>query len=52
MVLVFLPEFHTTGVFALPRLSAAMTMPSLNFTARTEVPVTMGDLVCVFGPRV
>ena len=26
-----------------PRLSAAMTTPSLNFTATTEVPVTTGD---------
>ena len=28
-----------------PRLSAAMTTPSLNLTARTEVPVTTGDCV-------
>lgn len=33
----------------LPRLSAAMTMPSLNFTARTDVPVTMGCWVWVWG---
>jgi len=25
-----------------PRLSAAMTTPSLNLTARTDVPVTIG----------
>ncbi len=25
-----------------PRLSAAMTTPSLNFAANTEVPVTIG----------
>lgn len=31
----------------LPKLSAAITMPSLNLTARTEVPVTIGDLVWV-----
>lgn len=31
----------------LPRLSAAMTTPSLNFTARTDVPVTMGCCVWV-----
>lgn len=34
-----------------PRLSAAMTTPSLNFTATTEVPVTAGDWVCVLGPE-
>ena len=33
-----------------PRLSAAITTPSLNFTARTEVPVTIGDCVCCLGP--
>ena len=33
-----------------PRLSAAMTTPSLNLTASTEVPVTTGDCVCCFGP--
>ena len=26
-----------------PKLSVAMTTPSLNFTATTEVPVTIGD---------
>jgi hypothetical protein len=31
-------------------LSAAMTTPSLYLTARTEVPVTMGDCVWVVGP--
>lgn len=30
----------------IPRLSAAITTPSLNFMARTEVPVTTGDCVC------
>jgi hypothetical protein len=33
-----------------PRLSAAMTTPSLNLAASTEVPVTMGLCVCWFGP--
>ena len=33
----------------LPKLSAAITTPSLNLTARTEVPVTIGDFVCVWG---
>lgn len=33
-----------------PRLSAAMTTPSLNFRATTDVPVTTGDWVCVVGP--
>ena len=33
-----------------PKLSAAMTTPSLNFMARTEVPVTAGDWVWVLGP--
>ncbi len=32
-----------------PRLSAAITTPSLNLTATTEVPVTMGDCVWFFG---
>lgn len=36
----------------IPRLSAAMTTPSLNLTAITEVPVTIGDCVCVLGPVV
>ena len=35
-----------------PRLSAAMTTPSLNLTASTDVPVTTGDCVCCFGPVV
>lgn len=34
----------------LPRLSAAMTTPSLNLRATTDVPVTIGDCVCWFGP--
>ena len=33
-----------------PRLSAAITTPSLNFNAITDVPVTAGDCVCVVGP--
>lgn len=33
-----------------PRLSAAITTPSLNFRATTDVPVTTGDWVCVVGP--
>jgi hypothetical protein len=33
-------------------LSAAMTMPSLNLMAMTEVPVTTGDCVAVLGPLV
>ena len=32
-----------------PRLSAAITTPVLNFTASTEVPVTIGDCVCCVG---
>jgi hypothetical protein len=32
----------TTGV-SIPRLSAAITTPSLNFTPSTDVPVTAGD---------
>ena len=39
-------------LFAIPRLSAAMTTPSLNFAASTEVPVTIGLWVCWFGPAV
>ena len=39
-------------VYDIPRLSAAMTTPSLNFMAITEVPVTMGDCVCWLGPLV
>lgn len=31
----------------LPRLSAAITTPSLNLTPSTEVPVTAGDCVWV-----
>jgi hypothetical protein len=33
-------------VTIVPRLSAAMTTPSLNLRATTDVPVTMGDCVC------
>ncbi len=33
----------------LPRLSAAITTPSLNLTPSTEVPVTAGDWVWVCG---
>ena len=33
------------GLF-LPRLSAAITTPSLNLAARTDVPVTAGCCVC------
>ena len=29
-------------LFSSPKLSAAMTTPSLNFTPRTDVPVTAG----------
>jgi len=36
---------------AIPRLSAAMTTPSLNLAASTEVPVTIGLCVCWFGPE-
>ena len=32
-----------------PRLSVARTTPSLNLTPMTDVPVTAGDCVCVFG---
>jgi hypothetical protein len=35
--------------FKVPRLSAAMTTPSLNLTPSTDVPVTAGDCVCVVG---
>ena len=43
----------TDGVLRghVPRLSAAITTPSLNLTARTDVPVTMGDWVWVWGRR-
>ena len=41
------PCRHSEKVEQLPRLSAAITTPSLNLTARTEVPVTMGDFVWV-----
>lgn len=34
-----------SGVYV-PRLSAAMTIPSLNFAASTDVPVTAGCWVC------
>jgi len=33
-----------------PRLSAAMTTPSLNLMAITDVPVTMGCWVACLGP--
>ena len=33
-----------------PRLSAAMTTPSLNLRATTDVPVTTGDCVFCLGP--
>jgi len=32
-----------------PRLSAARTIPSLYFMARTLVPTILGSLVCVMG---
>jgi len=35
---------------SVPRLSAAITTPSANLRATTEVPVTTGDCVCWFGP--
>lgn len=34
------------GYVYIPRLSAAITTPSLNFSATTEVPVTTGRCVC------
>ena len=37
------------GRNCLPRLSAAITTPSLNLTPSTEVPVTAGDWVWVCG---
>lgn len=37
------------GSVSIPRLSAAITTPPLNFRATTEVPVTIGDCVWVFG---
>lgn len=43
------PMFFGARVYA-PRLSAAITMPSLYFVAMTDVPVTAGDCVCVIGP--
>jgi hypothetical protein len=33
----------------IPRLSAAMTTPSLYLMATTDVPVTTGDCVCWIG---
>jgi hypothetical protein len=41
-----------TAMWTIPRLSAAMTTPSLNFAASTEVPVTIGLCVCWLGPAV
>lgn len=38
------------GRMGVPRLSAAMTTPSLNLRPMTEVPVTMGCWVCCDGP--
>jgi hypothetical protein len=43
---------HVRSVAVIPKLSAAMTTPSLNFAASTEVPVTMGLWVCWFWPAV
>jgi len=37
-------------VEAVPRLSAAITTPSLYLMPRTDVPVTTGLCVCVIGP--
>ncbi|KAH8634141.1 hypothetical protein IG631_12777 [Alternaria alternata] len=41
-VVVCQPEPHYQLCCAIPRLSAAMTTPSLNLAASTEVPVTIG----------
>ena len=43
-------EKNGKGRSGSPRLSAAMTTPSLYLMATTEVPVTMGDCVCWFAP--
>lgn len=40
------------GACFVPKLSAAMTTPSLNLTPITDVPVTAGDCVCCIGPEV
>ena len=44
-------HFDASPQVSLPKLSAAMTTPSLNFAATTEVPVTMGLWVCWLGPE-
>jgi hypothetical protein len=38
---------ESADIGSLPRLSAAITTPSLNLTPNTEVPVTAGDCVWV-----
>lgn len=43
-------RFYSLCSYVIPRLSAAMTTPSLNLAASTEVPVTIGLWVCWFGP--
>lgn len=40
------------GSVNIPSLSAAIATPPLNLTATTDVPVTVGDEVCVTGPDV
>lgn len=40
------------GKASVPKLSAAIATPPLNLTAMTEVPVTAGDCVCVWGAEV
>lgn len=49
IVSVSYPALNMPVASNIPKLSAAMTTPSLNLTPSTDVPVTAGDCVCVFG---
>lgn len=49
MATVSYPAFDIPVVLKVPKLSAAMTTPSLNLTPNTDVPVTAGDCVCAVG---
>ena len=42
---VSVSHLYCSGLDVVPRLSAAITTPSLNLTPRTDVPVTAGDCV-------
>lgn len=49
LVNVSYPNFDIPVTLRVPKLSAAMTTPSLNLTPNTDVPVTAGDCVCAVG---